>query len=199
MPLKNQLLFYGLPVYSERITLMARVLNQSFFKRPTLDVARDFLGKQLCRRLASGEIIRGRINETEAYDGFEDKASHAHRGATTRNVVMFGPPAGTYVYLCYGVHWVLNIKTREKGYPAAVLIRGIEGVAGPGRLTKHFQVNSSSNDKLLTRVGGLWLEDDGHPVEAAAVSALPRVGVDYAGDEWAAKRWRFVWKPRLEV
>ena len=89
---------------------MARVLNKSFFNRPTLDVARDLLGKQLCRRLDSGKIIRGRINETEAYDGFEDKASHAHKGATTRNVVMFGPPARAYVYLCYGMHWLLNIQ-----------------------------------------------------------------------------------------
>lgn len=177
---------------------MARVLNKSFFNRPTLDVARDLLGKQLCRRLDSGKIIRGRINETEAYDGFEDKASHAHKGATTRNVVMFGPPARAYVYLCYGMHWLLNIKTCEKGHPAAVLIRGVEGVSGPGRLTKHFQVNSAFNNQLLTRVGGLWVEDDGQPIDSAAIIALPRVGVDYAGAEWAGKPWRFVWQPQAD-
>ena len=109
--------------------------------------------------LDSGKIIRARICETEAYDGFEDRASHASNGATTRNVVMFGPPGRAYIYLCYGVHWLLNITTREKGYPAAVLIRAVESVEGPGRLTKHFQINSSFNDQLLTRVGGLWLED----------------------------------------
>lgn len=174
---------------------MARVVGKAFFDRPTLDVARDLLGKQLCRRLDSGKIIRARICETEAYDGFEDRASHAHKGATTRNVVMFGPPGRAYVYLCYGVHWLLNITTREKGYPAAVLIRGVEDVVGPGRLTKHFQVNRAFNDKLLTRVGGLWIEAVEAEVSADVICATPRVGVDYAGAEWAAKPWRFVWQP----
>lgn len=174
---------------------MARVLKKAFFNRPTLDVARELLGKQLCRRLDSGKIIRARICETEAYDGFEDRASHASKGATTRNVVMFGPPARAYIYLCYGVHWLFNITTREKGYPAAVLIRGVEGVEGPGRLTKHFQITSSFNDRLLTRVGGLWVEDVDAEVSADEIVATPRVGVDYAGVEWAAMPWRFVWKP----
>ena len=136
---------------------------------------------------------RARIIETEAYDGFEDKASHAHKGATTRNVVMFGPPGRSYIYLCYGVHWLLNITTREKGYPAAVLLRGVEGVSGPGRLTKHFQLDSQFNNQLLTRVNGLWVEDDGFDVSSGAMKATPRVGVDYAGPEWSKMPWRFVW------
>lgn len=174
---------------------MLRVLGRTFFDRPTLDVARDLLGKQLCRRLDSGKIIRARICETEAYDGFEDRASHASKGATTRNVVMYGPPGHAYIYLCYGVHWLLNITTREKGYPAAVLIRGVEGVEGPGRLTKRFQITSSYNDQLLTRVGGLWVEDVGGEISPAEITATPRVGVDYAGEKWATMPWRFVWKP----
>jgi DNA-3-methyladenine glycosylase len=173
---------------------MARVLNKTFFDRPTLDVARELLGKQLCRRLDSGKIIRARICETEAYDGFEDQASHASKGATTRNVVMFGPPGRAYIYLCYGVHWLLNITTREQGYPAAVLIRAVEGVEGPGRLTKHFQISSVFNDQLLTRVGGLWVEDTDIDLHEDAIVATPRVGVEYAGSEWAAVHWRFVWK-----
>jgi DNA-3-methyladenine glycosylase len=173
---------------------MQRVLNKAFFDRPTLDVARDLIGKQLCRRLESGKIIRARICETEAYDGFEDRASHASKGATTRNVVMFGPPGRAYIYLCYGVHWLFNITTREKGYPAAVLIRAVEGVAGPGRLTKHFQISSSFNDQLLTRVGGLWVEDVDGEVSPTGIDATPRVGVNYAGAEWAAMPWRFVWE-----
>ena len=173
---------------------MQRVLNKAFFDRPTLDVARDLIGKQLCRRLESGNIIRARICETEAYDGFEDRASHASKGATTRNVVMFGPPGRAYIYLCYGVHWLFNITTREKGYPAAVLIRAVEGVAGPGRLTKHFQISSSFNDQLLTRVGGLWVEDVDGEVSPTRIVATPRVGVNYAGAEWAAMPWRFVWE-----
>lgn len=173
---------------------MARVLNKAFFNRPTLDVARELLGKQLCRRLDSGKILRARICETEAYDGFEDKASHASKGETTRNVVMFGPPGRAYIYLCYGVHWLLNISTREQGYPAAVLIRGVEGVQGPGRLTKHFQINRAFNDQLLTRVGGLWVEDAGDDLEQDSIVCTPRIGIDYAGPEWAAVPWRFVWQ-----
>ena len=172
---------------------MAKVLHRSFFNRSTLEVAHDLLGKRLCRRLESGKILRARITETEAYDGFEDRASHAHNGPTTRNVLMFGPPGRSYIYLCYGVHWLLNITTREKGYPAAVLIRGVQGVSGPGRLTKHFALNGSFNDKLLTRVNGLWLEDDGLVVDAVDVDTLPRVGVDYAGPEWSQMPWRFLW------
>lgn len=172
---------------------MARVLNKKFFNRSTLQVAQDLLGKQLCRRLESGKIIRARITETEAYDGLEDKASHAHKGATTRNVVMFGPPGRSYIYLCYGVHWLLNITTREKGYPAAVLIRGVEGVSGPGRLTRHFHLDSQFNGQLMTRVGGLWVEDDGFELDPGCIDARPRVGVEYAGPEWSNMPWRFVW------
>ena len=171
---------------------MARVLNKRFFDRTTVDVARDLLGKSLCRRLDSGRIIRARITETEAYDGFDDKASHAHKGATTRNVVMFGPPGRSYIYLCYGVHWLLNLTTREQGYPAAVLIRGVENVVGPGRTTRHFQIDSRLNDLMLTRVNGLWIEDDGFLPEASQVQSAPRVGIEYAGPKWSQIPWRFI-------
>jgi DNA-3-methyladenine glycosylase len=171
-----------------------RVLKRAFYARNTVEVSRELLGKQLCRRLESGKIIRGRINETEAYDGFEDKGSHAHRGVTTRNVVMFGPAGHAYIYLCYGVHWLLNITTREKDYPSAVLIRGVEGMPGPGRLTKYFQIDNRFNRQLLTRAGGLWVEDDGFAPDSGQIKATPRIGIDYAGREWAAKPWRFVWE-----
>lgn len=169
---------------------MARVLVKTFFDRSTLVVARELLGKSLCRRLDSGEIVRRRITETEAYDGFEDKASHAHRGVTPRNVVMFGPPGYAYVYLCYGIHWLLNLTTREKGYPAAVLIRGVEKAKGPGRTTKCFQIDGRSNNRLLNRVNGLWAEDDDFKPEV--VLTAPRVGVDYAGTKWSRMPWRFI-------
>jgi DNA-3-methyladenine glycosylase len=171
---------------------MASVLGKSFFNRPTLDVARELIGKQLCRRLQKGKIIRAAICETEAYDGFEDRASHAHKGMTPRNVVMFGPPGCAYVYLCYGVHWLLNIATREKGYPAAVLIRGVDEVEGPGRLTRHFRIDNAFNGQLLTRAGGLWVEDPGSPVPLGEIAATPRIGINYAGPKWSAMPWRFV-------
>ncbi len=171
---------------------MPSVLGQKFFNRPTLDVARDLIGKHLCRRLQKGKILRARICETEAYDGFEDRASHAHSGMTPRTLVMFGPPGYGYIYLCYGVHWLLNISTREKDYPAAVLIRGVEGVSGPGRLTRHFQIDRAFNGQLLNRVSGLWIEDHGTPVHPEEIKATPRIGIDYAGPEWSDVPWRFV-------
>lgn len=170
---------------------MTRVLNKTFFERETVAVARALIGCSLCRRLPSGKIIRSIITETEAYDGFEDKACHAHKGPTPRNVVMFGPAGYSYLYLCYGIHWLLNITTREEGYPAAVLIRSVEAAQGPGRLTKYFQVDGKQNRMLLTRVGGLWVEA-GEANSEVELEALPRVGIDYAGPEWSQVPWRFL-------
>ncbi len=168
------------------------ILARAFFNRPTPDVARDLLGKTLVRRLADGTRIESVITETEAYDGFDDRASHAHRGKTARNALMFGPPGYTYLYLCYGMHWLLNLTTREIGYPAAVLIRGVATVNGPGRLTRHFQLTGEQNALPLRPVFGLWLASKGVAPDAGAIRATPRVGVDYAGPIWHAKPWRFV-------
>jgi DNA-3-methyladenine glycosylase len=173
---------------------MAKVLKRAFYERDTVVVARELLGQTLCRRVDSGKILRGRITETEAYDGFEDRASHAHRGVTVRNKVMFGPAGCSYVYLCYGVHWLLNLTTREAGYPAAVLIRGVAGASGPGRLSQHFQVDKRFNEVPLTRVAGLWVEASNDAPDRSEILATPRIGVDYAGAEWAAMPWRFVVK-----
>lgn len=173
---------------------MTSVLGKKFFNRPTLVVAQDLLGKSLCCRLRKGKILRAAICETEAYDGFEDQASHAHRGITPRNAVMFGPPGHTYAYLCYGIHWLLNITTREKGYPAAVLIRGVEDVTGPGRVTKHFRIDSTFNDRLLNEASGLWIEDHGNKIHPDEIIATPRIGIDYAGPKWRDVPWRFVLK-----
>ena len=79
---------------------------------------------------------------------------------------------------------MLNFTTREKGYPAAVLLRGVEGVEGPGRTTRHFQINSRHNEQVLSRVNGLWVEDDGYEICAESIQRAPRVGIDYAGAEW---------------
>lgn len=166
------------------------MLDPSFFDRDTVTVARELLGKRLVRTLPSGERLEARITETEAYDGFEDRASHAHRGQTPRNAVMFGPPGHIYLYLCYGVHWLLNLTTREAGWPAAVLIRGTTAVSGPGRLTKHFQLDRAQNTLPLGPAAGLWVAEGGE-VPGGEITATPRVGVDYAGPVWSAKPWRF--------
>lgn len=170
------------------------ILPRSFFDRPTVDVARDLLGKTLIRRLPDGTRISSPITETEAYDGFDDRASHAHRGRTKRNAVMFGPPGYTYLYLCYGMHWLLNLTTREEGHPAAVLVRGTVAASGPGRVTRHFLLTGEQNILPLRPVSGIWVASQGIDPEPTDILATPRVGVDYAGPEWRTKCWRFVWK-----
>ncbi|HCR37061.1 MAG TPA: 3-methyladenine DNA glycosylase [Opitutae bacterium] len=170
------------------------VLEADFFNRPTLKVARELLGKHLVCKDIKGEVRVARIVELESYDGFEDQASHAHRGQTPRNAVMFGPAGVWYVYLCYGVHWMLNIVTGPKDYPAAILIRGLEGVVGPGRLTRAYGIDKRFDCKPALPQSSLWLEDRGEPVPESGFERTPRIGVDYAGPVWARKPYRFVIK-----
>lgn len=169
---------------------MKRVLNASFFNRPALAVAEDLLGKVIVRRIGSREISLP-ITEVEAYDGFDDKASHASRGQTVRNAPMFGHAGFWYVYLVYGMHWMLNIVTGPKDYPAAVLIRGAGEIRGPGRVTAALSVTKRFNAKSASRITGLWIEDKGAAVKKSSIKRLPRVGVDYAGPVWAQKKYRF--------
>ncbi|MEK7174719.1 MAG: DNA-3-methyladenine glycosylase [Patescibacteria group bacterium] len=163
-------------------------LEPDFFAKGTLWVARNLLGKYLCRRLANGQIISAMITETEAYRGFKDKASHAHKGRTKRTEVMFAEPGTIYVYLIYGMHHCLNIVTEKKDYPAAVLIRGIENVNGPGRVCRHFQIARKLNGKKLGRE--LWIEDRNIRIPSSKMQVSKRIGVDYAGEskDWL---WRF--------
>ena len=167
-----------------------RVLGASFFDRPTLIVAEDLIGKFLVRSV-SGKTVALMITETEAYDGFDDKASHASRGQTPRNTPMFGKPGTIYVYFTYGMHWMLNIVCGKKMYPAAVLIRGVEGIVGPARLTKALQIDKRLNTLPLSRKNGLWIEDRGVSVSKKDILTTPRIGVHYA-QEWTHKPWRFV-------
>ncbi len=168
---------------------MRRVLGKEFFDRPALAVARGLIGKYLVRR--RGRRLEARmITEVEAYDGWRDKASHASRGLTARNAPMFGPPGYWYVYFVYGMHWMLNVVTGAKGYPAAVLIRATEGIRGPARLTKRLGVARPLNGRPADRSSGLWIEDRGVRIRPRDIHRGPRIGVAYAG-EWAAKPYRF--------
>eukprot|EP01134_Creolimax_fragrantissima_P002087 CFRG2087T1 len=167
-------------------------LPQSWFERPTLKVAADLMGQHLCRRTDSGQIIRTRITEVEAYDGPEDKACHAYKGKTPRNEIMFEPGGCWYVYLCYGVHWMLNVTAGPKNFPAAVLIRGTEHASGPGRLTKALNIDSRFKGKSAVPTNDLWIEE-GDPFPSSQVIRTPRIGIAYA-KEWIDKpyRWHFV-------
>jgi len=181
------------------------VLNKKFFERSAVKVAPELLGKFLVRRW-HGKEIAVMITEVEAYEGLEDKASHAARGLTPRTKVMFGVAGYWYVYLIYGMYWMLNVVTGKKGHPSAILIRGLKGFKGPGRLTKALYIDKKLNGKLANRKTGLWIEDRkmriGNPPTRKAsegdfrflkakIKKGPRIGVDYAGPVWSKKHWRF--------
>ena len=170
-------------------------LPAGFFNRPTLAVAGDLLSCRLCRSV-HGDVQRWQITETEAYDGPEDRACHAHKGRTVRTEIMFGPAGNWYIYLCYGIHWMLNIVTGPVEYPAAVLIRGAGELHGPGRLTKALQITGDLNGKPAMHCTGLWIEP-GESVEADAISTTPRIGVDYAGPDWSRRHYRFIPHARI--
>ncbi len=167
-----------------------RVLTREFFARECPETARELVGKWLCRRLPDGEIRRLRITETEAYCGEADTACHAHKGRTGRTDVMYGPPGVLYVYLCYGIHWMLNIVTGREGEPQAILVRAAESAAGPGRLTKALSIDGSFNRSSLEELSdSLWLEDDGF---SCSVETGKRIGIGYATTEDQEKPWRFI-------
>ncbi|MEK7512971.1 MAG: DNA-3-methyladenine glycosylase [Patescibacteria group bacterium] len=169
---------------------MSRILESRFFNRPTLAVAHGLLGKYLCRRRGR-RIIRAMITEVEAYDGPRDKASHASRGRTVRNTPMFGPAGHWYVYLTYGMHWMANIVVGKRGYPAAVLIRGVEGINGPARVTKYFKIDKRFNSKPAARQTGLWIEERGVRIKRSDIKHSARIGIAYAGPVWSNRRYRF--------
>ena len=162
-------------------------LTDTFFQRPCLDVARDLVGKVLIRRTPEGEI-RMRISETEAYCGEDDTACHAHKGRTGRTEVMYGEAGVLYIYLCYGIHWLLNIVTGEENHPEAVLIRCCAEAPGPGRLTKKLGITGKLNREDVTQSDRLWVEDDGFRCE---VVTDKRVGIGYASEEDQNRLWRF--------
>jgi len=170
---------------------LGSVVQTNFFSKNTLWVAKNLLGKYLCRKLPSGEIISAMITETEAYRGFNDKASHAHKGRTKRTEVMFAPAGAIYVYLIYGLYHCLNIVCEKKNYPAAVLIRGIKDINGPGRVCRHFQIDKKLNGRKLGKE--LWVENGGDKVTRFKIQVTRRIGVDYAGEskDWP---WRFMLK-----
>ncbi len=176
-------------------TSARKILTADFFDRPTVAVARELLGKYIVRRY-NGEIAALMITEVEAYDGPKDLASHARRGVTPRTKIMFGSAGFWYVYFTYGLHWMVNIVTGPKDYPAAILIRAGEKedgtpISGPARLTKHLHIDRSQNEKAAIKNTGLWIEDRGVTVPRAQIVASKRIGVDYAGEIWAEKKYNF--------
>ncbi len=189
----------------------AKKLDRDFYERPTLAVSQDLLGKLLVRESAQGRTV-GRIVETEAYMGIEDKASHAYGGRrTARNKVMWGSPGHAYVYLIYGMYWCLNLVTEEEGIPRAVLIRALEPLEGqqlmakrrgfselnprkkkeltngPGKLCMAMGIDGSLSGADLTADILYLAEGEG----SFKIITSTRINVDYA-EEDASRPWRFM-------
>ncbi len=172
---------------------------ETLWHQPARQVAPALLGRFLCRRGADGVVTRWRIVEVEAYCGPLDRASHASRGVTPRNRVMFGPPGFWYVYLCYGVHWMLNLVTGPEGYPSAVLLRGVEGAVGPGRLTKALKINYQFDGTPCAQPTDLWIEGPAEIPAGWRRQRGPRIGVDYAGPRWARMHLRWWMGEKLKA
>ena len=183
-------------------------LQRSFFAQPTLTVARELLGSQLVKLDESGDRLAGTIVEVEAYIGSTDQACHARYGCTQRNQVMYGKPGTSYVYLIYGIHWMLNIVTESDWFPAAVLLRSViptdglgsmrrrrprndaELANGPAKLTQAFGIGSSWNgyDMCLPEAC-LFLEEA--PGIRYAHDTGTRIGIGQAPEPWRSLPWNY--------
>lgn len=175
----------------------AAKLSHSFYARHAVEVASDLLGKLLVRSLPEG-VLKGRIVETEAYTGTSDPGSHAYRGPTPRNQVMFGPAGYVYVYLSYGMHHCMNVVTDDPGVAGAVLLRALEPVAGldimernrndrpraellngPGKICQAYHISRDQNGADLES-SDMWIERDGFQADRVRVGT--RVGITAGAD-----------------
>lgn len=191
--------------------MSGRKLPLSFYRQPdVVRLSRQLVGKVLCTQTGRDPVTSGRITETEAYSGRNDKASHAYGGRRTqRTQTMYRAGGVGYVYLCYGIHHLFNVVTNTEEKADAVLIRAVKPLegreimlqrraaerispsltAGPGRLSEALNITTAFDGIDLTG-NTIWIEDRGRSFTNDEVVAAPRVGVDYAGDD-ARRPWRF--------
>ena len=183
------------------------ILQRNFYNWDSALVARELIGKKIVRRLNGINLI-GIISDVEAYYGANDSASHASKGKTTRNSVMFGPPGFSYVYFIYGKHHMFNIVTQRQGRAGAVLVRGLVPMAGieemiksrngqvkhiadgPAKLCQALQIDGRMNRIDLTRGEQIWLEK-GQEIDATRIRTGPRIGIDYAEEKDVIAHLRF--------
>ncbi len=182
----------------------SRRLPRSFYQRPTLTVAQELLGKILVRRWRN-ILLAGKIVEVEAYLGDQDPASHAYRGRTPRNQVMFWNGGHLYVYFTYGMHFCSNVVTEEEGRARAVLLRALEPVAGveamtrargsdrienlcngPAKLCQALRIGRPQNGTDLCGKT-IWIEEDRHSAPPQIIRTSPRIGITSA----MHRQWRF--------
>ncbi len=163
-------------------------LNRAFFMNDAVMVAHLLPGMDIV--MPSGKKSRRyKITETEAYLGVDDRACHASKGRTGRTEPMYLRGGHLYLYFVYGMHWMMNVVTGPADYPQAVLIRGVTAFSGPGRVTRELGVDGSFNREDLAESQKIWIEDGGMRPE---LTAGPRVGINYAGEPWISKPWRFM-------
>ena len=158
-------------------------LGYDFYHRDCPEVAKDLVGKVL---VYNGNTLR--ISETECYCGEDDTACHASKGRTKRTEVMYGKAGTVYIYLCYGMHWMLNIVTGEENQPEAVLIRACAEAPGPGKLTKALGITGQENRSNVVTSDHLWIGDDGFRCE---IERDRRIGIGYASQKDQERLWRF--------
>jgi DNA-3-methyladenine glycosylase len=173
-------------------TALEQELKPEFFARPALTVARELIGQALVFESATGARTTWLITETEAYIGAQDLACHGRFGPTSRTAVMFGPAGYWYLYLIYGMYWMLNVVTDQPDVPAAVLIRGAGPCDGPGKLTKQLGIDRQWNGTAIHSASRLWIARTTINVPRRELQRTPRIGVDYAG-AWKDRPYRFVW------
>lgn len=162
-------------------------LNKEFYLQDALKVAQELIGKTLVRVFDDGTEKHYPITITEAYLGGEDLACHASKGRTPRTEVMFHQGGRVYVYLIYGMYWMLNVVSGEENHPQAVLICGIGDVKGSGRVGRELKMDKSFYGDDLMTSSRIWIENSD---EKPQYKSVKRVGVDYAGT-WKDKLWRF--------
>lgn len=176
-----------------------RRLNRADFNKPTLEVARSLIGKFIVHK-AGRNSVAAMITEVEAYKGPRDLAAHSAKGRRTARVEpLYGDGGTVYVYFIYGIHWMLNFATAGKEIGEGVLIRGVladlQGearyLAGPGRVTTLLGVDKAVNGDDAVTSKRIWLEDRGARIVLRRLHRGPRIGVDFAGEYWAARPWRF--------
>lgn len=166
---------------------MKKIANQNFFKQDAEKLAQQLLGKYLCIN-NNGLILKKKIVETECYFGF-DSACHAYKGKTKRNENMFKLGGTIYIYLIYGIYYMLNISSGDENQPQAVLIRGVEELNGPGKLTKTLGIDMTFNGENVIHSNKIWIEEDGQPIK---FKSFKRIGIDYAKEEDRNRLWRFI-------
>ena len=165
------------------------MLKKEFFARDVLDVAPELLGKQLCRKFEDGRVQKYKITEVEAYNGITDLGCHASKGRTARTEVMFHEGGVIYVYLIYGMYWLLNFVAGNENDASAVLIRGVEGISGPGKLGRVLEIDKSFYGESVFTSKRIWLEDV-EPVTSFETTS--RIGLENVPEPWKSIPWRFV-------